>query len=52
MPWQARSAMEEKHSFIMEWLADGSSVTELCKEFRISRTLGYAYINRYLTESS
>lgn len=50
MPWKERSAMEEKHSFIMEYLADGTSVTELCKAFGISRTLGYKYINRYLNE--
>jgi transposase InsO family protein len=46
MPW--RSAMEEKNSFIMEWMAEGSSVTELCRAYGISRTLGYRYIDRYL----
>jgi transposase InsO family protein len=42
--------MDEKHSFIMEYLADGTSVTELCQTFGISRTLGYKYINRYLRD--
>jgi transposase InsO family protein len=48
MPFKERSVMDEKHSFIMEWLADGVSVTELCKAFSISRTTGYYYIGRYL----
>src|SRR5208337_2748610 len=47
---EERSAMEEKHSFIMEYLADGTSVTELCQAFGISRTLGYKYIRRYWEE--
>jgi putative transposase len=50
MPWKERSAMEEKHSFIMEYLADGTSVTELCRAFGISRALGYKYIRRYWEE--
>ena len=44
--------MEEKRSFIMECLADATSVTELCKAFGISRTLGYKYVRRYLEEGS
>ena len=48
MPWKARSAMEEKQSFIMEWLAGDSTMKELCKAFGISRTLGYEYVGRYL----
>ena len=31
MPWKARSAMEEKLSFIMEWLASQSTMMELCR---------------------
>jgi|SRR5271169_170326 len=52
MPWKERSAMEEKHSFIMEYLAEGTSVTDLCKTFGISRTLGYKYIKRFLEEGN
>jgi len=50
MPWKARSVVQERQSFIMEWMADGISVTELCKTFGISRTLGYTYIRRYLKD--
>jgi transposase-like protein len=48
MPWKARTVVQEKKSFIMEWMAEGVSVSELCRTFGISRTLGYKYINRYL----
>ena len=34
----------------MEWMADGISVTELCRTFGISRTLGYTYIRRYFKD--
>ena len=44
MRWRERSAMQEKIGFVLEWLVDGTNVTDLCKPFRISRTLGYAYI--------
>jgi transposase InsO family protein len=48
VPWKERSLVQERQSFIMEWLADGISVAELCRTFGISRTLGYKYIHRYL----
>jgi transposase InsO family protein len=47
MPWKQRTVVQEKQSFIMEWRAEGVSVSELCRAFGISRTLGYAYIKRY-----
>lgn len=43
MPWKDRPAMDEKRSFIMEYLAEGISVTELCKAFGISGAPGYRY---------
>jgi transposase InsO family protein len=48
MPWQARSAMDEKASFIFEWESGESTISALCESFGISRTLAYRYINRYL----
>ena len=42
--------MDEKWSFLMEYLADGTAVRELCKAFGISRTLGCKYIRRYWEE--
>lgn len=48
MPWQERSAMDEKASFIFEWESGESTVRALCESFGISRTLAYRYIGRYL----
>ena len=39
--------MDEKYFFINEYLAHRHTVTELCKQFGISRTLGYKYIKRF-----
>jgi len=50
MPWKQRTVVQEKQSFIMEWRAEGVSVSELCRAFGISRTLGYAYIKRFFEE--
>ena len=47
MPWEKRTAMQEKDSFIMEWLSGQVTMVELCKSFGVSRTLGYRYIARY-----
>ena len=48
MPWQERSAMDEKMSFIFEWESGESTVSALCESFGISRALAYRYIGRYL----
>jgi transposase InsO family protein len=48
MPWEARSTIDEKASFILELESCESTVTALCESFWISRTLGYRYISRYL----
>ncbi len=39
--------MDERVSFILEWQADQSSFTGLCRSFGISRTLGYRYLHRF-----
>jgi transposase InsO family protein len=41
--------MDEKFFFINEYRAHRLTITELCKQFGISRTLGYKYIERYNT---
>lgn len=47
MPWRNTTIMDEKYFFINEYLAHRYTITELCKQFGISRTLGYKYIERY-----
>jgi transposase-like protein len=45
MPWKECSAVEERLRFIARRL-DGESMTELCREFGISRKTGYKIFDR------
>ena len=46
MPWRARSVMEERLRFVAR-LLDGEGMSEVCREFGISRKTGYKIFNRY-----
>lgn len=47
MPWRNTSIMEERVFFINEYRSGIWTMTDLCKEFGISRPLGYKYVRRY-----
>jgi transposase InsO family protein len=49
MPWKACSDMEERLRFVAR-LLDGEGMSELCREFGISRKSGYKLFNRYKDE--
>ena len=51
MPWKACSAMEERLRFIAR-LLDGEAMTDVCREFGISRKTGYKILGRYKDEGS
>src|SRR5258708_17026005 len=46
MPWKASSVMEERVRFVARVL-DGEAMTEVCREFGISRKTGYKIFDRY-----
>jgi len=46
MPWKASSVMEERLRFVAR-LLDGETMTEVCREFGISRKTGYKIFDRY-----
>jgi transposase InsO family protein len=46
MPWKACSVIEERLRFIAR-LLEGEAMTDLCREFGISRKIGYKVLNRY-----
>ena len=46
MPWRASSVMEERLRFVARVL-DGEAMTEMCREFGISRKTGYKIFDRY-----
>jgi transposase-like protein len=46
MPWKVSSVMEERLRFVAR-LLDGEAMTEVCREFGISRKTGYKILTRY-----
>ena len=46
MPWKASSVMEERLRFVAR-LLDGETMTDVCREFGISRKTGYKIFERY-----
>ena len=49
MPWKAYSAMEERLRFVAR-LLEGEAMTDVCREFGISRKSGYKLLGRYRDE--
>ena len=47
MPWKASSVMEERLRFVVRLLEDGEAMTDVCREFGISRKTGYKIFDRY-----
>jgi transposase len=50
MTWKVTNVQEERLKFIAAWKTGGSSMTDLCNEFGISRKTGYKYLERYEAE--
>lgn len=46
MPWKASSVMEERLRFVAR-LLDGEAMTDVCREFGVSRKTGYKIYDRY-----
>ena len=47
MPWKVKDVMEQRIEFVVRALQKQSSVTQLSKEYGISRSTGYQWLNRY-----
>lgn len=46
MPWKVSSVMDERLRFVAR-LLEGEPMSDLCREFGISRTTGYKIFERY-----
>jgi transposase-like protein len=46
MPWKASSVMEERLRVVAR-LLDGEAMTDICREFGVSRKTGYKIFDRY-----
>ena len=51
MPWKECSAMDERLRFVAR-LLEGEAMTDVCREFGISRKTGYKILGRYKEEGS
>ncbi|MCP4764308.1 MAG: helix-turn-helix domain-containing protein, partial [archaeon] len=47
MPLMERTIMEQKKEFVLLWKSGSYTFSGLCKEFNISRTTGYRYVERF-----
>ena len=50
MSWKETNVTEERMKFIATWKTGGWQMTDLCREFGISRKTGYKIIERYEKE--
>lgn len=48
MPWEQKR-VEDKRRELIEAYEDGASMTELCRQFEVSRKTAYKWYKRYLT---
>lgn len=48
MPWKEATAMSEREEFIKRVMGGESSMSEVCREFGVSRTTGYKWLGRYI----
>ena len=46
MSWETKTVMEQRKQFIIAASAEGANISELCREFGISRKTGHKWINR------
>lgn len=46
MPWKASGVVNERMSFVVR-VQQGERVSDLCREFGISRKTGYKFLKRY-----
>jgi transposase InsO family protein len=47
MPWQARTALDQRKQFIEEWQLEQGGFAELCRKYEISRQTGYKWVKRF-----
>lgn len=47
MPWKRATTMSQRKAFIEEASQEGVNISELCREYGISRKTGYKWLKRY-----
>jgi transposase InsO family protein len=47
MPWRTESVMDQRVEFVLRARAGEETITGLCREYEISRSTGYLWLQRY-----
>jgi transposase InsO family protein len=47
MPWKETTVYEERMKFVIAWKQGDWTMSDLCREFGISRVTGYKYLEQY-----
>src|SRR3954471_6385006 len=50
MPWKEHLAVDLRKAFVLAAGAPGANVSEICREYGISRNSGYKWLRRYESE--
>ena len=50
MPWKEVGEMKLRNEFVVRVSSKGANISELCREYGISRSVGYKLLNRYRQE--
>lgn len=48
MPWKEKTTMTQRKEFVEQAIQTDRNMSQLCREFGISRKTGYKWLNRYL----
>ena len=46
MSWETKTVMEQRNQFVLDASAEDANISELCRQYGISRKTGYKWINR------
>ena len=50
MPWKELKPMDLKVMFVAEYMTGKHSLSQLCRDYEISRKTGYKWVERYKAE--